>query len=287
MRWLLVINHQSLVIINYIRLLRPSNFFITVASVFVACILAGGSVGQLSAMVLASVAAGIIGGGGMVINDIFDLEIDRINKPSRPLPSGAVSVQAAATVYALLTACGLLFNLFLSAFAQSIAVVAVILIFFYSFRLKGTPLVGNLAVGLLTGATFIYGGAVVGNVRRALIPALFAFLINVGREVIKDMEDVEGDSRNNAATFPVKYGMRPSAIVATSFLLAVVASTLIPTFTREYGIAYLAVVMAGVNCVIAYVIYSMWKDSTPKNLNRLSDILKYDMLVGLLAIYLG
>ena len=276
-----------MVIANYIRLIRPSNFFITVASVFVACILAGGTVAQLSAMVCASVAAGIIGGGGMVINDIFDLEIDRINKPLRPLPSGAVTIQTAAIVYGLLTASGLLLNLFLSPFAQSIAVGAVILIFLYSFRLKSTALVGNLAVGLLTGATFIYGGAAVGNVRRALIPALFAFLINVGREVIKDMEDVEGDSRNYAATFPVKYGMKPSAVVATSFLLAVIASTFIPTLMHEYGIAYLAVVMAGVNCVVAYVIYSMWKDSTPKNFNRLSDILKYDMLVGLIAIYLG
>ena len=282
-------SHSSLtlIIVNYIRLIRPSNFFITVASVFVACILAGGTVGQSAAMLFASVAAGVIGGGGMVINDIFDLEIDRINKPSRPLPSGVVSPQAAAIVYSLLTACGLLLNLFLSPFAQSIAVGAVILIFLYSFRLKGIALVGNLAVGLLTGATFIYGGAAVGNVRRALIPALFAFLINVGREVIKDMEDVEGDSRNNAATLPVKYGLRPSAIVATLFLLAVVASTMIPTFMHEYGIAYLTVVMAGVNCVIAYVMYSLWKDFSPKNLNRLSDILKYDMLVGLFAIYIG
>ena len=276
-----------MIIVNYIRLIRPSNFFITVASVFVACLLAGGTLAQFPALVVASVAAGVIGGGGMVINDIFDLEIDRINKPSRPLPSGAVSVQAAAIIYALLTSCGLLLNLFLSPFAQVIAVGAVILIFVYSVRLKSTALVGNLAVGFLTGATFIYGGAVVGNVRRALIPALFAFLINVGREVIKDMEDVEGDGRNNAATFPVKYGLRGSAFIATFFLVAVVVSTFIPAIMDKYGIAYLVVVMAGVNCVVAYVIYSMWKDSTPDNLNRLSNILKYDMLVGLIAIYLG
>ena len=55
------------------------------------CLLAGGTAGNVIAMVLASFAAGFIGGGGMVVNDLFDIEIDRINKPSRPLPSGSVS----------------------------------------------------------------------------------------------------------------------------------------------------------------------------------------------------
>lgn len=241
----------------------------------------------MPAMIIASLAAGLIGAGGMVVNDIFDAEIDRINKPSRPLPSGAVSPRSASFLYACLTAVGLLLNLFLQSNAQAIAIGAALLVFLYSYTLKSTPLFGNLAVGLLTGLTFIYGGAAVGNIERATIPALFAFLINVGRELIKDMEDVEGDARHDAATFPIKYGMRSAALVATLFLLAVVGSTIIPFANRQYGMAYFIIVMAGVNCVIAFVLYSMWKDTTPKNLNRLSTILKYDMIIGLIAIYLG
>ena len=190
---------------RYILLLRPSNGIITIASVFVSCLLAGGNARHIPAMLLASFAAGLIGGGGMVINDIFDVEIDRVNKPARPLPSGAVSGQAAAIFYALLTAVGLLLNLFLHPSAQAIALGAAVLIFFYSYMLKRTPLFGNLTVGLLTGLAFIYGGAAVGNIDRAIVPALFAFLINVGRELIKDMEDVEGDALHHAETFPVKY----------------------------------------------------------------------------------
>ena len=276
-----------MIVNRYILLIRPSNFVITVASVFVACLLAGGKMEHMPAMVIASLAAGLIGGGGMVVNDIFDAEIDRINKPERPLPSGTVSLQSAAFLYALLTVVGLLLNLFLHSSAQAIATGAALLVFFYSYKLKGTPLFGNLAVGFLTGLTFIYGGAVVGNIERATIPALFAFLINVGRELIKDMEDVEGDALHHAATFPVKYGLKSAAIVATVFLLAVVGSTIIPFASRQYGIAYFIIVMAGVNCVIAFVLFSLWRDTTPNNLNRLSTILKYDMLIGLIAIYLG
>ncbi len=238
-------------------------------------------------MVLASLAAGLIGGGGMVVNDIFDMEIDRINKPARPLPSGAVSPRSAATFYVLLTAAGLFLNLFLPSSAQAIAGGAAVLIFFYSYRLKSTPLFGNVTVGLLTGLAFIYGGAAVGNIERAIVPALFAFLINVGRELIKDMEDVEGDALHHAETFPVKYGMNAALIAATLFLLAVIGSTIIPFADHQYGIVYFVIVIVGVDCVIAYGLFSMWKDSTPKNLNRLSAILKYDMLIGLVAIYLG
>ncbi len=272
---------------RYILLLRPSNFVIAVASVFVSCLLAGGKAEVLPAMIIASLAAGCIGGGGMVVNDIFDAEIDRINKPARPVASGAVSPRSAAFFYALVTAVGLLLNLFLNSNAQAIAGCAAVLIFLYSYKLKSTPLFGNVTVGLLTGLAFIYGGAAVGNIERAIIPALFAFLINVGRELIKDMEDVQGDALHHAETFPVKYGMKSASIVATGFLLAVVGSTVIPFVNRQYGIVYFIIVMTGVNCVIAFVLFSMWKDTSPKNLNRLSTILKYDMLIGLIAIYAG
>jgi len=272
---------------HYIVLLRPSNFVITVLSVLVSCLLAGGNAGNMPAMVLASLAAGLIGGGGMVINDIFDVEIDRINKPERPLPSGNVALRSAAVFYALLTAVGLLLNLFLHSSAQAIAAGAAVLIFFYSYRLKSTPLFGNVTVGLLTGLAFIYGGAAVGNIERAMVPALFAFLINVGRELIKDMEDVEGDALNHAGTFPVKFGMKSASAVATLILLAVIVSTIIPFADHQYGALYFAIVFLGVDCVIAFCLVSMWKDSTPKNLNTLSAILKYDMLIGLIAIYLG
>jgi len=272
---------------RYIHLLRPSNFFITVASVLISCLLAGGKAGQTVAMVCAALAAGCIGGGGMVVNDIFDVEIDRINKPARPLPSGAVTPHAASFFYALLTSVGLLLNLFLPSVAQLIAVGAAVLIFFYSYRLKRTPLLGNLTVGLLTGLAFIYGGAAVGNIERATLPAVFAFLINVGRELVKDMEDVEGDAMDQAGTLPVKYGMKSGLIAASVFLGAVIASTIIPFVNHQYGVLYFVVVVAGVDCVVAFTMVSMWKDTTPKNLNRLSALLKYDMLIGLLAIYLG
>lgn len=272
---------------QYITLIRPVNFIITAASIYVSCLLAGGTQSQFLAMMFASFGGAFIGGGGMVINDIFDIEIDRINKPHRPLPSGAIEKFDAMMFYGGITGAGLIMSAYSTRTAFIIAFVAVPVIFLYSQRFKSVPLAGNLIVGGLTGLAFIYGGAAVGNINQALMPALFAFLINVGREIIKDMEDVEGDSKNGATTFPVKYGMKKSAIIATYFLTAVVISTMIPYFNGMYGLKYFIAVNVGVNIVVGYVLLSLWKDQSTKNLNVLSTILKWDMLVGLIAIYLG
>ncbi len=272
---------------HYITLVRPINFFITFVSIFVSCILAGGTQSQMLLMIFASFGGALIGSGGMVINDILDIEIDRINKPERPLPSGKVARYDALMFYAILTGFGLIMSAYTTRAAFIIAFFAVPTIVLYSKVFKGTPLLGNITVGALTGLAFIFGGATVGNIRQSLLPALFAFLINVGREIVKDMEDVEGDSKNNATTFPVKYGMKNAGIVATTFLVFVIGSTFIPFVIGLYGLKYLIAVNLGVNLVLVSVIISLWKDQSVKNLNFLSTILKWDMLVGLGAIYLG
>ena len=272
---------------HYITLVRPINFFITAASIYVSCLLAGGTQSQFLAMLFASLGGAFIGGGGMVINDIFDVEIDKINKPHRPLPSGAVEKFDAMMFYGGITGAGLIMSAYSTRTAFIIAFIVVPVIFLYSQRFKSKPLVGNLIVGGLTGLAFIYGGAAVGNIKQAVMPAMFAFLINVGREIIKDMEDVEGDAKHGALTYPVKYGMKKSAGVATWFLGAVIISTIIPYVNGMYGLNYFIAVNLGVNVVVGYVLYSLWKNQSSKNLNLLSNILKWDMLVGLVAIYIG
>lgn len=271
----------------YITLVRPVNFLITALSIFVACLLAGGTQAQMLFMIFAALGGAFIGSGGMVINDILDIDIDRINKPERPIASGAVDRYDAMMFYGALTGAGMIMIAYTTKPAFIIAFIAVPLIVLYSKVFKGTPLIGNMIVGGLTGLAFIFGGAAVGNMKQSVMPAVFAFLINVGREVIKDMEDVEGDSKNGAATLPVVYGMRNASIIATMFLVFVIASTVVPFVNGMYGLKYFIAVNAGVNLVLVYVIYSLWKDQSVKNLNLLSNILKWDMLVGLIAIYLG
>ena len=271
----------------YLRLLRPSNCIIVFLSICVAALLSGGTVAQWIVIAAASCSGALIGAAGMVINDILDIEIDKVNKPERPLANGSVSVDRATLLYMILNAVGLAFGFLLPPTAQYIAIFAVLFLYAYSAVLKRTVLMGNLAVGGMTGLAFLYGGAVVGGMERALLPAVFAFLLNCGREIIKDMEDVEGDRRHGAITLPVKFGMNAGRAAATLFLAALIAAAVYPFAAGLYTWKYFLLVAAFMITVLLYVLYSLWTDDSVPNLHRLSTIIKYDMLVGLLAIYLG
>lgn len=272
---------------SFIKIMRPVNAAITFFTVVVAAVICIDGPYIAPKIFFAALSAALTAAAGNVINDIFDIEIDRINRPDRPLPSGDLKISQALGFYAALV----LFSIFMSSLinlaALVIEVATTILLFLYSILLKKKPLTGNLLVSFLTGLAFIYGGVAVGNWSYALIPAIFAFLINLLRELVKDMEDVEGDSAKGAVTFPGKYGFiaAKKIIAITSFIL--ILATLYPFIFRIYRIEYFVVVMAVVNPVIVYFLKSLFADDSRANLNKLSFILKLNMVFGLIAIYLG
>lgn len=269
-----------------LELLRPFNAFIAFLSIVVAATIAGGQISGAVLILLASLAGGLIAGGGNAINDVFDLEIDRINKPQRPLPRGAVTKHEARLVWLVSSALGLFLTSFLSVAAMLIAAFWVVGLYYYSRALKRTVLWGNLLVGVMTGLALVFGGEVVGHPERSLIPALFAFLINVARELVKDVEDMEGDARGQASTLPLRHGVKSALRIATLVLVVLVGSTIVPYVNGLYDVTYFSLVLL-VDVAIVYVIFSMWRNWSPPNLNKLSLVLKLTMLLGLAAIYLG
>ena len=270
----------------YFELTRPLNVLITFLSIAAACVLAGGTATLWLNILFASLAGALIAAGANAINDYFDVEIDRINKPHRPLPRGAITLDEVWVLWLRLSLIGILLNVFLNSGALLIAVIAVVALYAYSAYFKRTVLMGNFLVGIMTGLAFVYGGVVVEDLKRAIIPAMFAFLINVAREIIKDIEDIEGDRKEEAHTFPVRHGVKPALILATLILLALVATTLVPYHLQIYDLTYLIVVLV-VDAAIFFVVISMWINSSPMNLAKLSYILKVNMLIGLVAIFLG
>ena len=271
---------------GYFALLRPFNIGIVFLTIAAAAVLAGARAADWLLVLLASLSGALIAGGGYAINDYFDLEIDRINKPSRPLPGGTVSTRGAWRVWGTTSLIGLLFGATLGMGTLAIALFWVVSLYFYSRIFKRTVLLGNLLVGLVTALAFVYGSLAVGNLERSFFPALFAFLINVARELVKDVEDIEGDARQNAQTLPVKYGAKQGLILASLTIVLLISSTFLPYSSGLYSIEYLAIVGL-VNLALVYVVISMWKDRTASNLSKLSRILKLSMVVGLVAIYAG
>lgn len=228
----------------------------------------------------------LICAGGNVLNDFFDLEIDKINKPNRSLPSGKIPPNLALSFAILLLLSGISIASQFSTQLFIISIFAASLISIYDWRLKRLPLVGNFVVSLVSGMTFLYAGAIVTNVREALVPAFLGFFFHLAREILKDIEDVKGDKKDGAKTFPIQYGILNSKILITLLILILITLTIVVFFTENYSYFYLVTVFFTVDLGLVFVLLSAWKNHSPENLNKLNKLLKIGMLFGLLSLAL-
>jgi geranylgeranylglycerol-phosphate geranylgeranyltransferase len=236
---------------------------------------------------LAGLVGFLITAAGNSINDVIDIDIDRINRPNRPLPSLKITLKQAWVLFVLLLTASLVLSSFLNQFAFLIVLLSNALLILYSFTIKRVPLFGNIVISFLTAYAFIFGGMVVENVNGALIPAVFAFLINLIREMIKDMEDIKGDKLAGVNTFPIKYGSRASkyfVLVVSSILFLF---TFVPFLFHIYEIEFFLIVMIIVNPIMFYIVKSLFEDESKQNLGRLSTLLKVNMIAGLIAVFVG
>ena len=273
-------------IISLIKLSRPSNVCIAFLTIFVAAEIAGG-LDPINNVILAAISAALITIGANVINDYFDIEIDKINKPHRPLAAGRISKKTALYYFVTVffVAWFLAFNINYSMFL--IAFIVGILLFFYSFRFKRTIIWGNLLVSSVIAMAFVYGGGAVNNYTETLIPSAFAFFFTFGREILKDIQDIKGDQKEGAITFPIKYGVKKSLKLIYVVFILLVIITVIPYIFNIYGIKYFLTICFGVYPVLLYAAYWSWMNTTSKSLGIISNLLKADMIIGLLAIYLN
>jgi len=266
---------------------RPLNFLITFISVIVAVIICLPQDYSELNILIAAIAAALTTASGNIINDIYDIEIDKINRPQRPLPSEIISIKEAYILYFLFTTISILLSIWLNLYAISIVLFAHFLLFLYSKYLKQIPLVGNITVAFLTGLVFIFGGVVVENPSAAILPCIFAFLINLIREIVKDMQDIEGDKQSGLLTFPIKFGILKTKLIISFFTFILLIFTFYPFIAQLYKIEFFVIVMVSVNPVMIYVIKKIYEKDYVKNLKKISILLKLSMISGLIAIYLG
>jgi geranylgeranylglycerol-phosphate geranylgeranyltransferase len=271
----------------YISLIRPVNCIITFFVVIVSAIICETEEYSNYLILLAAISAGFTAAAGNIINDIYDKESDKINHPDRPLVNETILTKDAWIVYLLLTIFAILMSYYINKVATVIVILTSVLLYLYSIRLKKIPLLGNVTVAYLTGLTFVYGGVAVGNVNDAFIPAIFAFLINLIRELLKDIEDIDGDKKVGLSTFPIKFGTKVTILLIASLTIALIIITFYPFLIQIYNIEYFVIIMILVNPLLVYFIKLLFEDNHYKNLNKLSNMLKLNMIFGLLAIFLG
>lgn len=273
-----------------LQLVRPLNTVMFFAGVALGGLLGAGaeafSAVHGRALVLAMWSAALIGAGANAINDVFDVEIDRVNRPDRPLPSGKVSVGGARAVWAVTTLVGVGLSVLISPLHLGIALGSVALLYTYSAWFKRLPLAGNLAVALILGLAILYGGlAVAPEGSGALwLGACFALVTTLAREIAKDIEDMAGDAAGGARTLPLAAGVR----IAGGIVLALVALTLaaLPLGLPLLGGAFLAFALpaAGLLMASAWALLCADAETVTEYAGRASGLLKAAMLAGILAL---
>lgn len=271
---------------HFLLLSRPLNVLIGMISIVMGAFIAG-SIQPWRNVLLASLSGGLIAAAANAINDVYDVAIDRINKPHRPIAAGVITPREGVYFSVSLFVLGIVIGAAINWQALMISLVASILLFWYSARLKRTVFWGNFVVSLVTALAFIYGGVAVSRLGYAIIPAVFSFFYHLGREIIKDAEDVIGDRADNARTLPIRYGKTAALRVAAWIYLMLVVLTIVPYWCNIFGIYYLIIVVGIVDLVIVYVLFSMFRHPDARNLSRVSLILKMNMFAGLVAIYVG
>ncbi len=204
---------------------RPMNSVAAGLAAIVAYLIATGTV--IPAVLLIFAVVTLVTAAGNVINDFFDVEIDRVNRPDRPIPSGQVSLPAARVYAATLFLAAILVCLFTNELCIAIAVFNSVLLIGYAARLKRTPLFGNIAVSYLAASMFLFGGALGGvpGLFHVIPFAVMTFFAMLARELVKDAEDVEGDRASGAVTLPIRYGIPVTMYLALfCAILGVIAS---------------------------------------------------------------
>ncbi len=236
-------------------------------------------------LVLVALVPSLIGAGGNIVNDYFDRFIDAVNKPWRPIPSGRIRAETALKVSLALMVAGVFLSIALNLYCVLTAILASVLLFEYSRWLKKTGLPGNLVIAFLSFLSIFFGGLASPNPMASLLPGLYAFLIILGRELLKGIEDLEGDRRYGVRTLAVIAGPRAALLAGTLLLVLVIAISPLPYMLYNYNIYYLVTAVLGVDApIIASIILVA---SNYANAWKATRILKIPLLMGLLAFLLG
>ena len=275
----------------YIEILRPGNALMGAISIILIAIIDK----TISIpIILAMMAVFFETAAGNVINDYFDYNIDLVNKPERPIPSGRISLENgkryAYLLFAAGTVCGFLISYLTANWIPFIIVlIADVVLYLYAYKLKATPLIGNLAVGFMTGFGFVFGGFTINNpdiVMTSIFLGFFAFVMTTAREIIKDIEDVEGDKKDGARTLPIMIGKRKPAILATALIIIDCALCPLLYIYHIFGALYLAVIAVAVIIFIYSAILIMKSQEEPVA-HKSSKLLKIGMLIAFLSFALG
>jgi 4-hydroxybenzoate polyprenyltransferase len=258
---------------------------------------------QYGLLVLSTV---LIAAAGYVINNIFDVETDRINKPNDVIIGKGISEANGYNIYIALNITGVAIGFYLSNVIQrpgfaTIFIFIASLLYFYSTTLKQIMILGNLVVAFLLAMSVIIIGvfdifpAIIAENKAQMASlfsiltdyALFAFMINFIREIVKDIEDVDGDYNQGMNTLPIAIGISRTAKIVFAF--SIIPLVLLLFYIKNYFVEnglFIATLYSFILVLapLLYFIVKIFTAKTKKDFHHLSTVLKLILLFGILSI---
>jgi len=247
-----------------------------------------------------------IAAAGYIINDYFDLDIDEVNKPDKLIIEKYIKRRWAIVLHVLLSLAGFIISCYIGWRLRNIYIplfntLSIATLWFYSTTFKKKILIGNVLISLLTAWViliitvaeyhFIGGRSNYSFISSRLLKVSFvyggfAFIISLVREVIKDMEDIDGDVRYNGKTMPIVWGIPASKVYAGVWLVVLIADIgIIQFYVMHLGwwfSAFYSLIL--IVLPLAYIIRKLYEAQTKRDFHYLSKLVKLVMLTGILSM---
>jgi geranylgeranylglycerol-phosphate geranylgeranyltransferase len=273
---------------SFVKILRPLNAVMMGIAILVGVVLAGGLRADvpISSFVLAFITGFTLTGSAMVINDYYDREIDAVNEPDRPIPSGEVKPSEAIVYSLTLSVIGLTAAYLTSIISLAMGVFSWVVMMVYSAWGKRTGFLGNLMVSTCIGLPFVYGGLIAGNISTSLLFSSLAFLSNTGREVTKGIVDLEGDDAQGVKTIAVAHGVDNAAYLSSAFYIVAAVESTLPIILKLVSMWYIPFV-AVTDIGLVYGAVTLFLNHSRETSRRVKNQALYWMLFGLLAFVAG
>ena len=224
----------------------------------------------------------------MVINDVYDIEIDRINSPNRPIPSGTMSLMQANMFAAVLLLIGFASASLISLTNIAVAALFGLIAWGYSYWGKKRGLSGNMMVAASMAVPYVFGGVAIGKGSDVMLwsLALTSFLAGTGREVVKTISDVEGDKARDVRSIAITKGEKMASRIGALFFLAAVSTSLLPLILGITGIVY-AVLVLVTDAFFIYISAKIIRNYSVEGAIKVKKLALGGMMLGLLAFLFG
>jgi len=271
-----------------IQIFRPELPFSAGICVILGELIALGKFPSIQSILFGFISVFFISGSALILNDYFDLEVDKVNMPERPLPSGILSPTEAIILTGIAIAIGLIAALLLGVAALFFCVLACAIGILYNWKFKEAGLIGNLMVSFSVAFTFLFGGIAVGDPWNKIVWcfAAMAFFIDLGEEIAGDAMDMEGDRKRASKSIAIIKGKKFALTLSSSSFGLVILISLIPAVFRWLGASYLLMIFITDVLIVLFAIRLIKSKASQEGRSSMRGIY-LGALVGMLAFLIG